>query len=444
MSGQNLNMRKIVIITWGSLGDVYPYVALAQGLRKRGYKVILASSPCHEQMIRSRGFEFRPVRPDCDWLSDPEKVRYYSHPRFGLLRVGRDWMGGLREAYEDTLAASEGADLIVTTMVSYASRLVAEKTGLPWVSAVHIPLGLLSSRDVPVLDIAPTLCKSLRRLGPPFWAPLFWLGKRASRHVGRPWYKLRKELGLPPTTEGNPVNDSYSPLLVLALFSKRLAEKQIDWPAQTVQTGFPFLEDDAELPASLEEFLDKGPAPLVFTLGSAVSMNAGTFYEDSIECARLLERRAVLVVPRGQQERFTSLPPELIAVEYAPFGKLFPRAEVIVHHGGVGTTALAMNAGRPMLVVPFAWDQPDHAARVKRLGIARSLSKHRYIAVRAAKEIQRLLDDPEYSKQAAEVARQMETENGVETACDAVEKLEIIGSRHSSANDIARHALSVN
>jgi UDP:flavonoid glycosyltransferase YjiC (YdhE family) len=192
-------------------------------------------------------------------------------------------------------------------------------------------------------------------------------------------------------------------------------------------------------------FLDEGPPPIVFTLGSAVSMNAGTFYEDSIACAALLGQRAVLIVGKGQGDKFHSLPPEMIAVQYAPFGKLFPRAAAVVHHGGVGTTAWAMRSGRPMLVVPFAWDQPDHAARVVRMGIGRSLPKRRYTPARAARELQRLLDDPEYSKRAAEIGQKLQEENGVETACDALEQLEFIKTNHRElrlANGVHQHALA--
>jgi UDP:flavonoid glycosyltransferase YjiC (YdhE family) len=439
-------MSKILVITHGSLGDLYPYAALALGLKNRGHEVILGTCPCYRQKIEAWGLGFRPIRPDIAWLSDPEKVRYFSHPRWGLMRAGRDsLMASLRESCEDTLHAADDADVLVTMMASYATRLVAEKTGQPWVSAVHIPMGFFSTRDVPVLEVAPGLSKGLRRLGPAFWGPVFWLGKRLSRGLARPWYQLRNELSLPPAKEGNPLADSHSPLLVLALFSQTLAAKQTDWPPQTVQTGFPFLETDSELPPDLLAFLDEGPPPIVFTLGSAVSMNAGTFYHDSIACAALLGQRAVLIVGKGQRSEFKSLPPEMIAVEYAPFGKLFPRAAAVVHHGGVGTTAWAMRSGRPMLVVPFAWDQPDHAARVVRMGIGRSLPKRRYTPARAARELQRLLDDPEYSKRAAEIGQKLQEENGVETACDALEQLEFIKTNHRElrlANGVHQHALA--
>jgi UDP:flavonoid glycosyltransferase YjiC (YdhE family) len=113
----------------------------------------------------------------------------------------------------------------------------------------------------------------------------------------------------------------------------------------------------------------------------------------------------------------------VVAFDYAPFSELFPRAAAIVHPGGIGTTGLAMQSGRPMLVVPFAHDQPDNAARVTRLGIARTLPRHRYSASRVEAELRRLLDDPEYARRAAAVGAQLRQEDGVRTACDALEDL---------------------
>ena len=152
-------------------------------------------------------------------------------------------------------------------------------------------------------------------------------------------------------------------------------------------------------------------------------MNAGSFYEHSVACAKLLGYRAVLVLGKGNRDRMTSLSSEVISVEYAPFSKLFEQAAVVVHHGGVGTTGLAMRAGCPMLVVPCAWDQPDNGERATRLGVARTILRRRYTPARAAAAIQKLLDNRVYSERALEVREEVRQEDGVRVACDALEKL---------------------
>lgn len=234
---------------------------------------------------------------------------------------------------------------------------------------------------------------------------------------------MRAEIGLPRFTGGNPLTEGYSPLLHLALFSERLAGKQTDWPAQTVVTGFPWYDRDggAGLPPTLAQFLDDGPSPIVFTLGTAVAADAGSFYEFSAQAARLLGRRAVLIL-KDPGNRLPTLPDGVAAFDYAPFSELFPRAAAIVHHGGIGTTGLAMRAGRPMLVMPCAWDQPDNAERVARLGISRTIARHRYTPARVARELQRLLDEPVYGRRAAEIGAEIRREDGARVACDALEE----------------------
>ena len=169
--------------------------------------------------------------------------------------------------------------------------------------------------------------------------------------------------------------------------------------------------------------MDKGPPPIVFTVGSTVHTIARAFFQQSAACAKAIRRRAVFVVGKGNLHCLSSLPSDMLAVEYAPFSELFPRAAAVVHHGGIGTTGAAMRSGRPMLVVPFSWDQPDNAERVRRLGIARTIPKRCFTAKTAVAALRRLLDDPAYSRQSAGVAHRMEQEDGVSAACDAIEAL---------------------
>ena len=116
-------MGRIVITTAGSLGDLHPYIAIAAGLQSRGHEVVMATNACYKQKVESLGLGFRPVRPDSDWLSHADKVRRFSHPRLGLLRVGREWlMPALRESYKDTLAAAEDADLLVAMLRTGGER----------------------------------------------------------------------------------------------------------------------------------------------------------------------------------------------------------------------------------------------------------------------------------------------------------------------------------
>jgi UDP:flavonoid glycosyltransferase YjiC (YdhE family) len=178
----------------------------------------------------------------------------------------------------------------------------------------------------------------------------------------------------------------------------------------------------------LEEFLASGPPPLVFTLGSAAVLNAGDFYEQSARAAEALGQRAVLLVghdERNQPSR--TLPDSIIAAPFAPFSDLFPRARAIIHQGGVGTTAQALAAGKPMLVVPYSHDQPDNARRVARLGVAGVIRRRDYNASAAEREIRSLLADPRKNEAAAELGSRVSSEDGTREACDALERFALSG-----------------
>ena len=416
--------KRIVLTAMGSLGDLHPSIAIGLGLQARGHDVVIATGECYRRKVEALGLGFRGVRPHTNFVADPEVMRRMMDYRWGTVRALREVaLPIVRESYEDTLVASEGADLLVSHPITFATRLVAEKRGIPWVSALITPLCLASPHDLSVLPVIQELSIQFRFLGPAFWGPVKHLLTSVTRSWARPIIQLRAEIGLPKARD-NPLVNGYSPRLVLATFSKLLADRQVNWPPQTIQTGFPFYDHDGSigLPTELGRFLDAGPPPVVFTLGDTAAMVAGAFFEESVAAAKRLGRRAILVVGKTGR-RPSSLPDGIIAVEYAPFSELFPRASVVVHAGGIGSSGLAMRAGRPMLVVPHAHDQPDNAQRLRRLGIARVLSPQRYKASRAADELKTLLEDPEYARKAAEVGEQVCLENGVRAACDALEAI---------------------
>jgi rhamnosyltransferase subunit B len=417
---------KIVVTTIGSLGDLHPFVALALELKARGHHPILATCELYRRKIEALGIEFRPIRPDVAAFRDPETLNRLMDPRHGSARVVLHFMiPALAETYEDLTSASDGADLIITSPFTFATSLVAEKKQIPWVSTALCPVTIPSAYDPPIIP-GSAILSVFRPLAPLYYGLAFKYVRSVTAPWGEPWHRLRQQIGL-PVIERNPLVDGYSPHLVLALFSKLLMEKQKDWPPHTVRTGFPFFDQSGDEPLQfserLEKFLQEGEPPIVFTLGSAASWVAGDFYQICLEAAQILKKRAVLLVGSKPDNQIGSLPDNVIVESYAPFSNLFARSAVNVHHGGVGTTGQAMRAGRPMLVVPFAHDQPDNAYRVVRLGIARTITKQKLSAVRMAKELDKLLSEASYRAKSEEVANQVRQEDGVTVACNAIEAL---------------------
>jgi UDP:flavonoid glycosyltransferase YjiC (YdhE family) len=418
-------VARILLTTFGSLGDLHPYIALALELNRRGHEAVIGTSGTYAEKVRALGIEFRAIRPDKpDNLAVPEFMKQIMDLNKGPERVIRDYiMPVVRETYADTLAAAEGADLLVSHPLTFTTPLVADVMKLPWASTVLSPMSFFSVYDPPVLPPAPYL-NLLRPFGPLVYRFLFGMARLSVRSWSRPVYELRRELGIAPGPD--PLFEGqHSPHLALILFSEQLARRQADWPASSVITGFPFYDQDGEVALSpaIDSFMQAGSAPIVFTLGSSAVMTPGAFFEASISAARMLDRRAILLIGKESGTELSHLPEGVAAFDYAPYSALFPRAAAIVHHGGVGTTAQAMLSGRPMLVTPFAFDQPDNADRVQRLGIGRSLPIRKYSAATAASNLKCLLDDPGFERRAGEIAGRMRLEDGAARACDALERL---------------------
>ena len=419
---------RIVLSNIGTFGDINPLIALALELKRRGHVPVLALPAVYEAKILPLGLEFHAIRPDIDPTNTVLVEMVYDVNK-GTEHGLRDFLfPALRQTYDDLLDAAtqpRRADLLLLGELNYAGPLVAEVTGIPWASYVLAPLSFFSAFDPPVLPPYPRLARADR-----FVPGMGRAIKRLARFVSRKWpepiYELRRELGL--AKGANPLFDAkHSPNLVLALFSPVLGTEQKDWPEHTKITGFCFYDADAgnaELPPHLEEFLAAGAPPVVFTLGSAAVLAAGRFYEYSARAAVKLGIRAVLLIGTDQRNRPPQALPESICVaEYAPYSALFSRAAMVVHQGGVGTTAQCLRAGKPMLIMPYSHDQPDNGRRMERLKVAQVIQRGDYTPLRAARRLKAMLAEPQLAQRAASVAQQLAHEDGARSACDALEEL---------------------
>jgi len=422
--------KRVVFTTWGSFGDLHPHMALALELQKRGHNPVIATSPLYREKVEAAGIAFHPVRPDLpqpDSKTFAEILRRVSHRRNGPAYLFRELLvPHLCETYTDTLAAvteDGGADLLVSHQVPLTAPLIAEKTGIKWISSVLFPIAFTSAYDPPTPPQFPAF-RSLAAIHPFVARTLLGLGKWTTESWVEPVQQLRKELNLPRSK--NPIFEGqHSPTLVLALFSKLLAQIQPDFPPNTIITGFPFYDHKYGQQASPELllFLDEGEPPILFTLGSSLVWIAKDFYRTSIAAAQKLGKRALLLIGDKRNLPQIKLPDGIAAFDYAPHDLVMPRTSIIVHQGGIGTTGQALRAGKPMLVVPFGQDQPDNARRCLRLGVGRTLSPASYTVSRAISELSELLNNPTYREQAEKVEQKVREENGTKRACDAIERV---------------------
>lgn len=418
---------RIVFATVGSLGDLFPFLAVGRELHRRGHQVTIATHALHRSPIEQAGLIFA----DASGLAEPDDRAAFTaqafHPWRGPRFVVHDLAAlDVGASYQKLLPLCAEADVLVSSTLAFAAQIIGEQRsaqGLRWLSAVLAPAGFLSASDPPATGI--TALDRFLRSSPQRGR---WLSRVATR-VTHPWTApvraLRRELGLAAQSPlGDPFHrGQHAPLGVLALFSPLLGQAQPDWPPHVVITGAArHTQPDAADPA-LQAFLDAGAAPLVFTLGSAAVHANASFLQESALAAQQLGQRAVLLTgsPEMRARLRADLPATIHCVDYAAHAELFPRAAVIVHHGGIGTSSEALRSGRPMLVVPHGFDQPDNAARLQRLGVAEILPARRYRADRAAGLLHRLLHDPSYGTRAALAGVTMRDENGAVRAADVIE-----------------------
>ena len=309
-----------------------------------------------------------------------------------------------------------------SAVLAFAGPLLAQKEGLRWASTALSPITLFSAIDPPVFPAAPWM-QWARSISVGAYRLLFRIPRAMVRRWELPLREFRAELGLPATDSIAQFEGQHSPRLNLALFSPVLAAPQPDWPVNTVVCGFPRYDGaalDARTQSELEAFLAAGKPPIVFGLGSSAVMVAGGFWHAAIEAAQRLDQRAVLLTG-SPPETLGPVPPAVKIFQYLPYSAVFPRAAAIVHQGGIGTLAQALAAGRPQLVVPVAFDQPDNARRTVALGIARSIPFRKATAGAMTRELAALLAAPGCAARAREIGAAVAREDGARKAADALE-----------------------
>jgi rhamnosyltransferase subunit B len=408
--------KRILFTTFGSLGDLHPYIAIALELRRRGYEVAIATSLHLREHIENAGLRFLHVRPD---LSETDRaiVRRFLAPTHGPRHLLKFLFSSVRESFEDLSQVVKQADLLVTHPATFAGPPVAKVTAIPWVSTVLSPLSFLSMSDPPVMPQMPSL--DLRRMPRLLSRSIIALGKRSVYRWSKPLRRFYREIGLPldfdPVFEGQ-----HSPHRVLALFSSILARAQLDWPPNTTITGFAFYDGNAPSSPALEAFISAGEAPIVFTLGSAAWLSAGDFYKSSAAAVEMLGKRAILLGGPDLQDSISLSSSNIFAAGYVPYSKILPLAKAVVHSGGIGTTGQALRAGHPMVVVPFSHDQPDNAARLRSLGLCETIQIRKYDAHEAARALTKILSDRRYADNAHRASCTLKSEDGVKNACEAI------------------------
>ncbi len=382
----------LLLLPFGSAGDVFPFIWLGRQLLARGHRVTMITACLFEEQARRAGLEF------ISWGKAEEFEAMIRDPRIWKVGQGTkvvfDFAAKAVEPYLAAIESCGKVDLMLAPVTAFAGRLAREKHGTPLITVHLQPAVFLSVHETPLLHPA---MKWLRAMPVWFKKALFSLPNPVDMFALPKVRRICEAHGVkPPRSLWREWWDS--PDGVLALFPAWFCAPQPDWPKNLLQWTFP-LEDLAKeqpLSPALQAFLAAGEPPVVFTPGSA-NVQAARFFDVAAKAVAKVGCRAVFVTREPKQVP-ANLPPQIHVEAYAPFSTLLKQASAFVHHGGIGTMSQAFAAGVPQLIMYMAHDQPDNADRVERLGAGIGLSVRLFTSDRVAKELRRLLTEPSYQE----------------------------------------------
>jgi UDP:flavonoid glycosyltransferase YjiC (YdhE family) len=417
----------VLLVSAGTAGNMLPFIGLGKALKARGHDATLIGSGAGTDSARQEGLGF--VELDAPEVreelsdTDPAAAR-----KPGFLRtLGPQAVRHMRRVYQ--LIAERyvpGETVVVSQSWLFGARIAQEKLGVPLATVYLQPVLFGSALDTP---------------GLPRWIPRFvprlmnaLIGRAVDWGLAQAIDSFRAELGLQPIRR--PVLRWWtSPELVIGFFPEWYSPPQSDWPEQTILGGFPLYDfvgrtgDIHEQPPAngpnmsveLEEYLADGDAPLVFSQAWLIK-DANDYFATSVQVARTLGRRAVLLTAHPEQLP-RPLPPGIRHFGFVPLSTLLPRAAAIVHHGGMGTLAQAIAAGVPQLTVPMVLDQFDNSRRLYRLGVSQNVRLAHYRPASITRVLRQLLESPQVAERCRHYAARMREETPFEKACIALERL---------------------
>ena len=407
---------KIAIAAWGTVGDVYPILALAERLLKKDHKVRVCAPAIYKDKVVQIGADFYEVGVAfelTEFHQTMDTVMAMRDPmapllliaKEGILRRGEKW-------YTDCLAAMEGFDLAICHSIDIPAQEAAIRNGLPWFTVTYCP-GFIKTPDNAPYPF-------------PNWSPTFnaivWklVSLRLKYAVDPLFNQFITSVGGEPRASVAS-DEMYSPHLNLIAASPTICP-----PANLSEnhkfTGIWHLtQPDYVPPAELTDFLADGPPPIVITFGSMGGSDGREITKILIDAVKITNQRAIIQAGWGLLGT-KATDSDIFCTEYVPHRWLFPKASCVVHHGGAGTTASVCRAKVPSVVVPHIADQFYWGKRLFDLGVApKSLHRRNLTEKRLAKRIEQVLQTPTMTEKAEALGTQMESEDGLTTAVDLIE-----------------------
>jgi UDP:flavonoid glycosyltransferase YjiC (YdhE family) len=384
---------RVVLATVGSRGDVQPMLALAQDFVARGHVPLIAAPPNFETWVRSLDLDFAPLGLDMQVFLAENPDIMTGNPVTMLKEMSREFNEQLPLHAQQLKPACDKADAIIYGGLAFAAPTVADHLRLPVLGVLYTSCLLPSSQHPP---------PNIPWHGLPNWMnDLLW---RANRLIGDSLLRgtlntMRASFGLPPVEHVRRHLLEDHPLVIAA--DEVLFPPDPLWRGRYPYANFIFFDDPAPLDPELDAWLADGEPPVFVGFGSMSGKGTDRVERMIVEAVSATGHRCIVGAGWGGLGA-GSLPSGWRVVRDAPHALLFPRTAVVIHHGGSGTTAQALRAGVPQVLLPLILDQFHHAHRLHLAGIApRPVPMEKITAIELAGAIQATLKLPAAPRQAA-------------------------------------------
>jgi sterol 3beta-glucosyltransferase len=425
--GRSMN---ILILTIGTFGDVLPFLALGEGLKNAGHEVTLCTADRYRSLVTDRGLGYGPMTNALLDLLDAPVGRAAMEEAVGLAGLVKTGLklakavkpiSGqmMRDAWQAARAAQP--DIVIYHTKILAGPHIAEKLGIPAVMASLQPA------------LAPT--KAFPAAGLPDLKLGGWHNELTYRLVALIFGAFagvinefrRETLGLDPFPRSSLLLKTMdgTPIPILHAFSRHVVPRPKDWAEHIHLTGYWFADQASRWrpPEALETFLQAGEPPVYVGFGSMVGCNSQHLGDVVVTALTRTKKRAIVATGWGAL-KLNSPPDNILEIEAAPHEWLFPRVAGVVHHGGAGTTAMALRAGRPSIMCPFFGDQPFWARRIHELRAGPApIPRKKLTAERLSAAITEATSDPLFEKNARALSERIRSEDGVAEAVTVIENV---------------------
>ena len=409
---------KITILTYGSRGDVQPFIPLSLGLMEKGHSVKLAAPSRFKNLIEEHSISFVPLAGDPEDLS-----RRLNHAGHNFIKMVRELMDHAIEigadVFRQTEDACSDADLIIHSFTHLVgAHTLAREKNIPDIHVQPFPM-FAPTGDYPNATLPDFRLRSLNRLTHIISQKITWWTSKSG------FEQVRRRAGLPQRRLYWPFdNDPLRPRTpILCAWSPSVLPASSDWPPRVHVTGYYFFSpnNSYQPPAELDSFLKAGKPPVCITFGSMVNRDAERIDHIVREALRQTDNRGIILSGWSGIANRSSL--DVLYLEAAPHDWLLPRCKMVVHHGGAGTTSAGLRAGIPNVVVPFTADQPFWGKRVRAIGAGPKPILVKNLSVKKLTRAMAEAGSDALHERAQAIGQEIRSEDGIGRAVKLIEKL---------------------